>query len=163
MSGTRLRRPAGQSGPSAPSAGRRGEQAGNALDASPALAAQRRQIDNAFGPAAQRQEQPNRTGMPDALKSGVESLSGMDLSDVRVHRNSPQPRQLNALAYAQGNDIHLGPGQEKHLPHEAWHLVQQRQGRVEPTTEVDGVAVNDDAALEQEADSMGAKAQTQGG
>jgi hypothetical protein len=101
---------------------------------------------------------PNKTGMPDTLKSGIEALSGMDLSDVRVHRNSSQPAQLNALAYAQGNDVHLGPGQEQHLPHEAWHVVQQRQGRVSPTVQMAGVAVNDDAALENEADVMGAKA-----
>jgi hypothetical protein len=25
-------------------------------------------------------------------------------------------------------DIHIGPGQEKHLAHEAWHTVQQKQG-----------------------------------
>jgi hypothetical protein len=108
---------------------------------------------------AQRQEQPNKTGMPDGLKSGVEQLSGMDMSDVRVHRGSAQPAQLNALAYAQGTDIHLAPGQDKHLPHEAWHVVQQAQGRVKPTMQMKaGVAVNDDASLEQEADVMGAKA-----
>jgi hypothetical protein len=101
---------------------------------------------------------PNRTGMPDGLKSGIEALSGMDLSDVRVHRNSSEPAQLNALAYAQGNDVHLAPGQEQHLPHEAWHVVQQRQGRVAPTMQMQGVAINDDAGLEQEADVMGAKA-----
>lgn len=114
-------------------------------------------------PVAQAKEEtaapaPNRTGMPDALKSGIESLSGMDLSDVRVHRNSSEPAQLNALAYAQGNDVHLGPGQEQHLPHEAWHVVQQRQGRVAPTMQMAGVPVNDDAGLEAEADAMGAKA-----
>lgn len=101
---------------------------------------------------------PNKTGMPDALKSGVEALSGMDLSDVRVHANSSQPAQLGAHAYAQGNDIHVAPGQEQHLPHEAWHVVQQRQGRVQPTTQMAGVDVNDDHSLEAEADAMGAKA-----
>jgi hypothetical protein len=118
-----------------------------------------------FMTAAQAKEEsaaqapaPNRTGMPDGLKSGIESLSGMDMSDVRVHRNSSEPAQLNALAYAQGNDVHLGPGQEQHLPHEAWHVVQQRQGRVAPTLQMAGVPVNDDAGLEQEADVMGAKA-----
>ena len=112
-------------------------------------------------PVAQARDEapaPNRTGMPDALKGGIEALSGMDMSDVRVHRNSSQPAQLNALAYAQGNDVHLGPGQEQHLPHEAWHVVQQRQGRVAPTMQMQGVAVNDDAGLEHEADVMGAKA-----
>ena len=100
--------------------------------------------------------------MPDGLKSGIESMSGMDLSDVRVHANSSAPAQIDALAYAQGNDIHLAPGQEQHLPHEAWHVVQQRQGRVQPTLQMAGVGVNDDVALESEADAMGAKAlQTQ--
>ncbi len=103
----------------------------------------------------------NRTGIPDKLKSGLENLSGLDLSDVRVHRNSPKPAQLNALAYAQGQDIHLGVGQEKHLPHEGWHVVQQLQGRVMPTMQMRGKAVNDDPALEREADLMGAQAATQ--
>jgi hypothetical protein len=100
----------------------------------------------------------NRTGMPDQLKTGVEALSGMDLSDVRVHRNSAKAAQLNALAYAQGNEIHLGPGQEQHLPHEAWHVVQQRQGRVRPTLQMAGVQVNDEEGLEKEADLMGDRA-----
>ena len=100
----------------------------------------------------------NRTGMPDSLKGGLEQLSGFDLSGVRVHRNSGKPAQLNALAYAQGQDIHLGPGQEKHLPHEGWHAVQQMQGRVKPTLQAKGVAINDDAGLEKEADVMGSKA-----
>ena len=125
---------------------------------SPRIAAQRRKINETFGPAIQRQSK-NETGLPDNLKSGVESLSGISMDAVRVHYNSAKPAQLNALAYAQGNDIHLGSGQEKHLPHEAWHVVQQAQGRVMPTMQMkDGVPVNDDAGLEHEADVMGAKA-----
>jgi Domain of unknown function (DUF4157) len=101
----------------------------------------------------------NRTGLPDPLKSGIESLSGMALDNVKVHYNSAQPAQLNALAYTQGSDIHVAPGQEQHLPHEAWHVVQQAQGRVKPTIQMkDGVTVNDDQGLEREADVMGAKA-----
>jgi hypothetical protein len=65
----------------------------------------------------------NKTGLPDRLKAGIESLSGIDMSDVRVHANSARPAQVGALAYAQGNEIHLGSGQEKHLAHEAWHVV----------------------------------------
>ena len=102
---------------------------------------------------------PNETGLPDGLKSGIESLSGISLDDVRVHYGSAQPAQLNALAYAQGSEIHVAPGQEQHLPHEARHVVQQAQGRVQPTMQLqDGVPVNDDEGLEQEADAMGAKA-----
>ena len=100
----------------------------------------------------------NNTGLPDALKSGMESLSGLDMSDVRVHYNSTKPAAVQAHAYAQGNDIHVAPGQEKHLAHEAWHVVQQKQGRVQPTSTVNGSAINDSSALEKEADIMGAKA-----
>jgi hypothetical protein len=109
-------------------------------------------------PQAPVQRKENKTGMPDNLKAGMESLSGMAMDDVKVHYNSDKPRDVQAHAYAQGSDIHLAPGQEKHLPHEAWHVVQQRQGRVQPTTQVGGAAVNDDAGLESEADVMGSKA-----
>lgn len=102
---------------------------------------------------------PNQTGMPDNLKNGIESLSGISMDAVRVHYNSSKPAQLNAHAYAQGTDIHIAPGQEQHLPHEAWHVVQQAQGRVKPTMQMKaGVPVNDDAGLEHEADVMGAMA-----
>jgi hypothetical protein len=107
---------------------------------------------------AQLQPRQPANGLPGPLRAGIESLSGLDMSMVRVHRNSPHPAQLNALAYAQGNDIHLGPGQDKHLPHEAWHWVQQAQGRVRATTAVGGVDINDSPALEREADQMGAQA-----
>jgi len=56
------------------------------------------------------QRSENKTGLPDQLKSGMESISGLSLSDVKVHRNSDKPAQLQAHAYAQGTDIHLGPG-----------------------------------------------------
>jgi len=102
---------------------------------------------------------PNRTGLPDALKSGIEDLSGMSMDHVRVHFNSALPASMRAHAYAQGNDIHLAAGQERHLPHEAWHVVQQAQGRVRPTAQLaGGTAVNDDASLEAEADRMGSMA-----
>ena len=99
-----------------------------------------------------------RTGLPDQLKAGVEALSGVSLDRVRVHYASSRPAQVNALAYAQGTDIHLAPGQERHLAHEAWHVVQQAQGRVRPTLQARGVAINDDPVLEREADVMGARA-----
>ncbi|MEM7030172.1 MAG: DUF4157 domain-containing protein [Chloroflexota bacterium] len=121
----------------------------------PQLPSKRLSLIPEASPTLQRQQ--NKTGLPNNLKSGIEALSGMDVSDVRVHYNSSKPAQLNALAYAQGTDIHVGPRQEKHLPHEAWHTVQQRQGRVKPTMQMGGVAINDQVSLEREADVMGAK------
>ena len=100
----------------------------------------------------------NRTGLPDKLKTGVESLSGLSLDNVRVHYNSPEPARLQALAYTRGADIHVAPGQEGHLPHEAWHVVQQKQGRVRPTLQAKGASINDDRGLEREADAMGERA-----
>ncbi|MBO4712630.1 MAG: DUF4157 domain-containing protein [Fibrobacter sp.] len=129
------------------------------LDASSQSESLQRKADMANN-AAQREEapQPNNTGMPDNLKSGIESLSGFSMDDVRVHYNSSKPATVQALAYTQGTDIHVAPGQEKHLPHEAWHVAQQMAGRVSPTTNINGMPVNDNAALEHEADVMGEKA-----
>jgi hypothetical protein len=53
-------------------------------------------------------------------------------------------------AYAQGNDTHLTPGQKKHLAHQAWRVVQQRQGRVKPTLQT-----HDSSELEKEAGVTG--------
>ena len=103
-------------------------------------------------------QKKNLTGMPDNLKAGIEDLSGFSMDDVRVHYGSRKPATVQAHAYTQGTDIHIAPGQERHLPHEAWHVAQQMAGRVEPTTEIGGMPVNDNAALEHEADVMGARA-----
>jgi Domain of unknown function (DUF4157) len=100
----------------------------------------------------------NKTGLPDTLKAGIENLGGMSMDHVKVHYNSGMPAQMQAHAYAQGSDIHVAPGQEKHLPHEAWHIVQQAKGRVKPTLHMGGVPVNNNKGLEKEADTMGAKA-----
>ncbi|SMD14510.1 hypothetical protein [Pedobacter nyackensis] len=79
------------------------------------------------------QKKENNTGLPDNLKSGVENLSGYSLDNV--------------------------PGQERHLPHEAWHVAQQKQGRVQPTMQLKGkLNISDDAGLENEADHFGSVA-----
>ena len=112
--------------------------------------AQRKQAGGINGEAYRA---PNRTGLPDRLKASVEARSGLSLDRVRVHSNSKQPAQLDAHAYARGADIHVAPGQDRYLAHEAWHVVQQAQGRVRPTAQMaSGVRINDDPALEAEAD-----------
>src|SRR5262249_9494688 len=98
------------------------------------------------------QHPPSTTGLPEHLKAGIETLPGMLMDDVTVHYNSSNPAQVQALAYTHGAEIYVGPGAVSHLPHEAWHVVQQRQGRVPPTLQANGVAINDDAGLEIEAD-----------
>lgn len=106
----------------------------------------------------------NQTGLPDALKSAVEQLSGQSLDDVRVRHGSPLAGQMQARAFARGRDIHIGPGQGQHLAHETWHVVQQKQGRVRPNGWLlhpqsgTRTPVNDSPQLEAEADRMAAAA-----
>ena len=87
----------------------------------------------------------------------IEKISGVSLSDVNVHQNSTKPAQLKAEAYTQGNNIYLGPGYDKHFMHEAWHVVQQKQGKVKETTQYKGVSINNEQNLEKEADIMANK------
>lgn len=144
-----------------PFAGRVGALADSAvaLNRGPHVATLQRVAATLARPAVDAPAEPNRTGLPDGLKTGVESLSGLSMDHVRVHYDSARPAQLGAHAFAQGSDIHVAPGQERHVPHEAWHVVQQAQGRVRPTLQMkDGAAINDDRALEHEADVMGAHA-----
>jgi hypothetical protein len=125
-------------------------------NSSPRMVSQRQQLEDASGRAVQKKK--NNNGLPDGLKAGIENISGLSMDDVNVYHNSSKPAQLQALAYTQGTEIHLGPGQARHLPHEAWHVVQQQQGRVKPTIQTQALAINDDTTLEHEANVMGAKA-----
>lgn len=113
----------------------------------------------------QRQSE-NQTGIPDAVKQRMEDSFGTDFSSVRVHSDSSKAPEVGALAYTQGTDIHFAPGQFKPdtsagqalLGHELTHVMQQAEGRVQPTTEIGGMPVNDNEGLEHEADVKGAAA-----
>lgn len=143
----------------------RGDQAKHraAIDQSPRQAAQRRQIEHGFGQPLQ--QKTNETGLPDEFKAEMETTFDNDFSDVRVHPTSSTAVDVGARAYTQGSDIHVAPGQfqphtdqgKQLLGHEMAHVVQQREGRVAPTGEVGGMPLNDDPALEKEADEMSAK------
>ena len=145
----------------------------NAINNSPKQIAQRRLLQDSFQEGLDRSQslltaqfkgeaKPNNFGLPDKLKAGIEGLSDYSMDDVKVHYNSAKPSQLQAHAFAQETDIHIAPGQERHLSHEAWHVVQQKQQRVKPTTQMKGgVNVNDDVELDKKADLMGEKAATQ--
>lgn len=115
---------------------------------------------------AVQRESNNRTGIPGEVKQKMENSIGSDFSSVRVHPESAKAPEVGALAYTQGTDIHFAPGQFKPdtstgqqlLGHELAHVVQQQKGLVQPTAEIGGIAINDDSALEHEADVLGNKA-----
>lgn len=102
-----------------------------------------------------RMERVNRTNIPTAMKERIERTSGVSLDDVKVHYHSDRPGLVGALAYTQGNQVYVGAGQERHLPHELGHVVQQKMGMVRPTRFENGYAVNDDGRLERQADEIG--------
>lgn len=99
------------------------------------------------------QKKKNNTGIPNDLKQNIESRSGFSMDDVKVHYHSNKPAQLQALAYTQGTNVYISSGQEKHLAHELIHVVQQKQGIVKLTMTVNGIGINNDTALEKEADN----------
>ncbi|EPR11481.1 DUF4474 domain-containing protein [Ruminiclostridium papyrosolvens] len=110
-----------------------------------------------------KKQASSNMGMPNNLRAGLENLSGVDLSELKVHKNSDKPQQIGALAYTKGSDIHIAPGQEKHLPHEGWHAVQQMKGKVRSTIQMKSdLLVSHDNGLEKEADIMGSKAKKEG-
>ncbi|MEL6535750.1 MAG: DUF4157 domain-containing protein [Bacteroidota bacterium] len=115
-------------------------------------------------PAKALGPQANRTGLPDGLKAKMEGTFGTRLDNVRVNKNSSFPAKVGAIATTQGNRIDFAPGHynphtaqgQKLIGHEAWHTVQQAQGRVKPTLQMKtGHMVNDSSQLEAEADRMG--------
>ncbi len=71
-----------------------------------------------------------------------------------------------AEAFAAGDTLHFAPGfynptsaeGRALIGHELAHIVQQREGRVQASSEVNGMPLNDDHGLESEAASLGAKA-----
>lgn len=101
----------------------------------------------------------DKTGIPRRMKKGFEHSSGFSFDDVRVHYNSGKPAQLHAHAYTQGNEVYVAPGQEKHLPHELGHVVQQKNDMVKPTGEIGGLPLNDDEAMENDADMIAENAE----
>ncbi|HEX8906649.1 MAG TPA: DUF4157 domain-containing protein [Longimicrobiaceae bacterium] len=111
-----------------------------------------------YSPASATPKTKVTAPLQPGLRSALEHLSGFDLRHVRVHADSPLPALVGARAFAYGSDIHLAAGAGDALAHEAWHVVQQMQGRVRATARVNGLPLNDDAALEQEAEEMAARA-----
>lgn len=130
-----------------------------------ALPVQRRSAGEERGPASALRSGGSGQPMPEDVQAGMERAFGAEFSAVRIHQG-PEAAAVGALAYTQGTDIHFAPGRydpgsrsgQELLGHELTHVVQQAQGRVPATAQSKGVAINDDSALEREADELGARA-----
>jgi hypothetical protein len=78
-------------------------------------------------PEASEPAAPQHTATPTAIPGLAVPPQAAD--QVRVHE-SPAADRVRAMAYATGRDIHVGGRSGPAVPHEAWHVVQQREGRV---------------------------------
>jgi hypothetical protein len=100
--------------------------------------------------------------LTEQVRRKMEAAFGHDLSDVRVQEDVQAPA-LGAAAYTRGSEIHFTPGlYQPHsaegqtmIGHELAHVVQQKIGRVNPTS---AKGINAEPALENEADAAGTKA-----
>ncbi|MCC5944575.1 MAG: DUF4157 domain-containing protein [Bernardetiaceae bacterium] len=106
------------------------------------------------------------TGLPEQVQTKMESAFNTSFSDVKIHQNSSKASDIGAQAFTQGNNVHFAQAKfnpssqsgQQLIGHELSHVVQQREGKVKPTTQMKGVAINNDSSLEREADVQGAKA-----
>jgi hypothetical protein len=125
-----------------------------------AVAAQLRALQLQSGP--QPGTPASGAPLPVDVRADMEHALQADFSGVRVHQDG-QAEAVGALAFTRGADIHFAPGHyDPHSPqgrqllgHELTHVAQQGQGRVPPTTQINGQPTNDDPALEHEADRKG--------
>ncbi|MCP5047243.1 MAG: DUF4157 domain-containing protein, partial [bacterium] len=51
------------------------------------------------------------SGIPESVQTRMEKVLNTGLSDVKVHTNSSKASEVGALAFTQGSDIHVAPGQ----------------------------------------------------
>lgn len=114
---------------------------------------------------AKEQPQSSNNSSTPLLQRLTDAFGGHDLSNVNIHKDSAKAPEVGAVAFAQGNDVHFAPGKfdmnsnsgKQLIGHELAHVVQQREGRVQPTGSVNGLPLNDSKSLESEADAMGKK------
>ncbi len=80
----------------------------------------------------------NISGIPASFQAKMENTFNTDFSGVSVHANSQRATDVGALAYTQGSEIHVAPGQfstgttsgKRLLAHEFAHADQQMKGQV---------------------------------
>lgn len=107
-----------------------------------------------------------KTKLPADVRKKMEGAFDTDFRNVNIRRDSRNAARMSALAYTSGNEIHFSPGQyrpstvkgQELIGHELTHVVQQRAGKVISGRQFSFGRVNNDPALEKEADVMGKKA-----
>lgn len=120
---------------------------------------------NEAGEASSTKKAASENAASENVLSTMGENFGQDFSSVKINTNSDKAKSMNALAYTQGEKIDFAPGQynpsskagQALIGHELTHVIQQRQNRVKSTNTIQGYQLNDDPALEAEANQMGKK------
>ncbi len=116
--------------------------------------------------SSQKKENSNRTILPENIQLKMETAFNADFSNLSIHKNSIQAKSFGAQAFTSGNEVHFAPGYfnphsnsgQELIGHELAHVVQQKEGRVSSTNEIEGQKFNTANSLENEADHLGKKA-----
>ncbi len=111
-------------------------------------------------------EDSKSSGLDSTVQAKMENAFDEDFSNVEITQNSKEATNMGALAFTQGDGIYFAPGEYKPkttqgqelIGHELAHVVQQKKARAIGTKQAKGSAINEDSALEKEADEMGKKA-----
>ena len=93
------------------------------------------------------------SSLPEGVRNQMESSMGHDFSDVKVHTDTKAQNaasSVQAQAFTVGNDIVFNEGKynpgspdgDRTIAHELTHVVQQRQGDVDGTSQGGGVKVS---------------------
>lgn len=138
-------------------------------------AGQRNRMNRAVDPVqakTTKKKKKKNGALTDVVQQKMENAFGEDFSSVNIKTNSSEAKDMGALAFTQGENVHFAPGQfdtnstkgQELIGHELTHVVQQREGRAQKKKQAkpqnEGQQINDDPQLEAEADEMGKRAVT---
>lgn len=110
--------------------------------------------------------QAKNAELPADFQAKAEHTLGTDLSNEKIVKDSKVAEQAGAKAVNMGGETHFAPGQfdldskkgQELAMHEFAHKKQKEDGLVKQTGEINGMPLNDDPALEADADAKAAKA-----
>lgn len=115
--------------------------------------------------AVQRMLIQRRVDTEDLRRLGpVRSMEHGAVDNVRVHNNSARAAEFFGRSFTHRSDPHFPrPLEEDRIPHEAWHAVQPRLGRVRPTVQLKLAVGPANDHYEQEADRVAASVMSESG
>lgn len=99
-----------------------------------------------------------RTEIPVQLKTRTEDSTRVPFNYVRANYNSDKPAKLDTLAYTNGNQVGISPGQKRYSAYDLRNAMQQKLNAVRASVRYEGnEAINTDVELERQSDVSGVR------